>query len=779
MSTLHSSAAQTVYNIRTFRGVNESADGDTRKAGEAASMSNYRVTDGGMLEPRAGLYCLRAHDSEAAGYINGGSSIVYLFENMPSIPVYRNVRNVQTADGVRIEVDKSSDPIGSISYASAEGFTWGSDNNKAYFEFCGDVYQYWGNVAPAASGAWIDARAVFARKLALVSDGVTQLWSGIVAGKERMLMLHARRLFDATDPTDIKVISSVGYTDSAFIFGFADKAYILSDDNAIIGGSYFEWDGVTMRNVEGYIPCVLTACNAEGVGTLYERVNNLTTQRKVRYSANGTSTTFKLPQTARSIQYVKYDGQEVQDYTANPASETEGIGSITLTLTENAPIPAGTNNLEICYTAIDDLVGEYDHAEYGGDGTQRFFAIGAEKTYGYSQVTVSIDGVYQDSKTAYTIAGNSVVFKNAPAALALIKIWAVPKTAREAILGMRGVEIYNGAQDNRVFLYGDGSNRAVYSGIDENGKPTAAYFPDLNEMLVGEDNTPITSMIRHYNRLLAFKKDSTYSISYGLMSLADGSETSAFYLTAINKGIGNEPLNQACAVNNRIRTLDGADIYEWRATNTSGNITQDQRNAERISEKVSETLKSFVLSKAMQYYDKYEHEYYCAYGDKAIVQNLENEAWYVYDGFPAQCMARHKGKLYVGTRAGDLCAMDKAHGDKLGGWTAEKPVDVKWESGELSFDRDFQMKYSPSLWLRLKPESGVSLNVGAETDTGDKAESRITVLNKPKSTPHLVNAKVRKFAYYVLKLTNVSGQRAASVISANIRVRYNNTVKRG
>lgn len=72
--------------------------------------------------------------------------------------------------------------------------------------------------------------------------------------------------------------------------------------------------------------------------------------------------------------------------------------------------------------------------------------------------------------------------------------------ARKEVCAMRFAELYNGSTDTRVFLYGDGSNRTIYSGIDgDSGQPSAEYFPDLYEARVGESNTPITSLVRHYH----------------------------------------------------------------------------------------------------------------------------------------------------------------------------------------------------------------------------------------------------------------------------------------
>lgn len=48
---------------------------------------------------------------------------------------------------------------------------------------------------------------------------------------------------------------------------------------------------------------------------------------------------------------------------------------------------------------------------------------------------------------------------------------------RAQVTGMRFSELYNGQTDSRVFLYGDGTNKTIYSGIDSaTGNPSAEYF---------------------------------------------------------------------------------------------------------------------------------------------------------------------------------------------------------------------------------------------------------------------------------------------------------------
>lgn len=50
-------------------------------------------------------------------------------------------------------------------------------------------------------------------------------------------------------------------------------------------------------------------------------------------------------------------------------------------------------------------------------------------------------------------------------------------------------------------------------------------------MSVGESNTPITALVRHYSRLVVYKTNSVYSCQYGIATLDDSSVAAAFYCT--------------------------------------------------------------------------------------------------------------------------------------------------------------------------------------------------------------------------------------------------------
>lgn len=337
------------------------------------------------------------------------------------------------------------------------------------------------------------------------------------------------------------------------------------------------------------------------------------------------------------------------------------------------------------------------------------------------------------------------------------------------IRAMRYAELYNGSQDTRVFVYGDGTNRCFYSGIDYDGLPRADYFPDLNVAHVGDENTAITAMIRHYDRLLCFKLDSAWAIGYSQVTLADGTVTAGFYVSPINRSVGNCAPGQAVLVENRPRTLDGRSVVEWKSTSSSGNINGDERNAERVSQRVDETIRTFDLATAKTFYDKYAHEYYVIGADgTALVHGIDADAWYVYTNFAAKCLINYMDELYFGTADGYLRHFSTQYFSDEG-----EAIDAYWESGSMPFAADFQRKYSAMLWVGIRPDDNGYLEVSAKTDrktdfavysfeTADAAQ--VPEMNR-------IKLKAKKFTYYNLILANNTSDRTATVVSVDIRVR--------
>lgn len=394
--------------------------------------------------------------------------------------------------------------------------------------------------------------------------------------------------------------------------------------------------------------------------------------------------------------------------------------------------------------------------------------------------------------TDYTVdlTGRTVTFGTAPieGTNSLEVGWHVAENFRSEVCAMRYSEFYNGSQDTRVFLYGDGSSEALYSDLDYLGTPRADYFPDLNEIRVGVENTAITGMIRQYSRLICFKTDGAWSISFGQITTPQGDSIPGFYTTPINRSIGNEAMGQVQLVLNNPVTLFGSDLYEWRS-GSFGNLTNDERQAKRISDRVFEALHDMDVLGVTAFDDNYHQELFIlAENGNALVWNYVADAWYFYDNFPMYRPFSFGGELYYGSRWGGIqhVSTDYAY-DKFADQEVQA-IDCYWSSGSMSFGADYQRKYSAMIWLGIKPETKGEVLVTVETDKSVSYQEKVvtsalfgfdnvdfedfTFETNRKPQMKRLKIKAKKFVFYNLILKSNNANAGATVTSADMRVRF-------
>lgn len=385
------------------------------------------------------------------------------------------------------------------------------------------------------------------------------------------------------------------------------------------------------------------------------------------------------------------------------------------------------------------------------------------------------------------LVNGTVTFPTAPAnGTNTIEIgYTYPTNYRSQIEAMRFSETYNGETDTRIFVYGDGSNKAIYSGLDYSGNPRADYFPDMNEMAVDSANTPITAMIKHYDRLLTFKTDGAFITTYGTITASDGGTIAAFYTSPLNRAIGNVAFGQAVLVRNNPFTLFGRSVYEWQL---SSYAAKDERNAKSKSDRVSETLGSLNLASATCFDDEYNTEYYVCQNETAVVYNYTSDAWYVYKNIPATCFLSIGGEMYFGTSDGKIMHFSRAFRNDNG-----EDIQAYWQSGAMDFGADFRTKFSSDMWFALKPESQarfmatVESNLKSDYDEKVIAASLVTFSHADfahfsfctNRKPQMIRARIKAKKYTFLRLifTSVSSSATATILGADIKVRYAGNVK--
>lgn len=465
-------------------------------------------------------------------------------------------------------------------------------------------------------------------------------------------------------------------------------------------------------------------------------------------------------------EYYVWDG-------SSPVSAVDGYAPIVVTA---APPEGGGTLLE----RINILTGK-KRAQYSPDGTAVTFQLPETDLSEF----LYVDGT--DIAWTADLEKGTVTFASAPpkGVNTLMFTWRKGIGDRTAVTAMRFAEFYNGDADTRVFLYGDGTNVAVYSDLDENGLPTAEYFPELNEMAAGSANTPITAMIRHYGRLVVFKSDSTYTTDYSPTTLETGTVTAAFYTTPLNREIGCAGYGQALLVKNNPRTLHGRAVYEW---SLAGNGTRDERNAKRISERVEDTLAAFSLEDCIVFDDEQRQEYYVCYGEEMAVNNYGNDTWYYYNHVPAVCMTSILSEVYFGTPDGRVMHLSRNYRSD-----DTQPIDAYWESGSMDFTADWRRKYSSTIWVSIKPEGQGRVTVTAQSNKkSDYIEKEVvsglaTLQNvnfahwsfntNRKPQVQRVRIKVKRFTFYKLIFKSNSASSTATVLATDFQVRYTGNVK--
>lgn len=423
---------------------------------------------------------------------------------------------------------------------------------------------------------------------------------------------------------------------------------------------------------------------------------------------------------------------------------------------------------------------------------QRFSPDGAASTFQLNET--ELDSVLTVSGTdiAYTVdaAKGQVKFSSAPVkGVNTIEItYKKGDGARREVLGMRFSELYNGNTDTRVFLYGDGSNRVIYSGITNAGEPSAEYFPDLYELRAGSENTAITSCVRHYSRLLVFKEDSAWSVQYSTLELSTNQTTPAFYVTTVNRQIGNAAPGQACLIENNPVTLDGDTAYEWRSTTSSGNITDSDRNAVRMSDRVRASLRTFHMGSVHMFNHKEQQELYFTYGGQALIYNYGNNTWYRYTDFPAEWMENVDGTVFYLTPGGKLRRFSGEYRND-----DEADIDAYAETGSMAFNKEWMRKYASIFYVAIKPESGARVTVTAETNRkSDYAEKIVSASlsnftnvdfrhfsfgTNRKPQVRRIKLKIKKATFVKLIFKSTSASATATILSVVARLRYTGYVK--
>lgn len=370
---------------------------------------------------------------------------------------------------------------------------------------------------------------------------------------------------------------------------------------------------------------------------------------------------------------------------------------------------------------------------------------------------------------------------------------------RMRVVRMTLTEAYNGAADTRLFFAGDGSNVCLYTGLPQSGEVTALYVPAMNEVRVDMSDSPVTGLVKHYGKLLVFKPDGAYTITYEPVTLADGSIIAGFYLRSASREFGHEALGQIQTVDNYPRTIFGGAIYEWRITSS---FYKDERNAKRVSDAVMRSMERADPSRIVTCDDSDQKTYYVFLNDSegTVLVNryaLQGDIWCIYKSELCRNVTAAwkvwNRMVFLSDSEAFFFDEDTATDAAPLGKSEASAIPAVWESGYHSFGADFRRKYSSRIYVSALPEISSELTVTARTDKRAEHMEKTVKTNvftwpganfvdwtfDTNNTPKIrrLQLKVKKFVYYKLIFKVTGFGKRATVLGYDQQVRFSSMAK--
>ncbi len=237
------------------------------------------------------------------------------------------------------------------------------------------------------------------------NGSIYRIWRGYVNGALHFIVCAGPRIykydFDTGEFVTVNIIAGKCH----HIFGFGNAVYFLCNSG------YFKYENDIFTAHTPYIPLVAVSCLPDGSGTLYEKVNMLTGKKRMQFSADGTSSLYTLGEKEiDSVQWVKVDGNDVENWTADTENGT-------VTFAQGQIPKKGLNNVEICWekasTAKPEVITNCTQSmNFGGNTDTRVFLYGNPDYPNYrfySELANGLPSAEYFPETNYTVIGSSTI----------------------------------------------------------------------------------------------------------------------------------------------------------------------------------------------------------------------------------------------------------------------------------------------------------------------------------------------------------------------------------
>ncbi len=277
--------------------------------------------------------------------------------------------------------------------------------------------------------------------------------------------------------------------------------------------------------------------------------------------------------------------------------------------------------------------------------------------------------------------------------------YTVKEENKVNIHSFRHAVCFGGDNDTRVFLWGSANMpNTVYYSSAVNGMTSIEYFPENNFNTVGTKGE-ITSVLRHYDRLVIFLKGESF-YSYQESRVDDNGVTyNVFPTRPLSDSIGCSTPNFARLIDNFPVTLDRHSLYKWVDTSI-----RDERYAVNIGERIRRGIMGWDSDKIRSFDSDKTHEFFIWQGDEIYVYNYMLDVFYFWCGFEsAGFCALEDGKIMFVSKNGSLCIMNGGANDD------GHAVKCVWETPYLEYAKG--VKNLQSVFVEVYPDISTRLNL--------------------------------------------------------------------
>ncbi len=293
------------------------------------------------------------------------------------------------------------------------------------------------------------------------------------------------------------------------------------------------------------------------------------------------------------------------------------------------------------------------------------------------------------------LARGVVSFYNPPAEGSdnLYIAYTVSREEDDNVNGCPYAVTFGGDNDSRLFFWGNKAHpdHLWWSGIPAEGE--GLYVPADCYNRIG-NGQPITTLTRHYDRLLIFTPYASYYLYAEQKYDPVGNLYTAFPVFTLSVKRGNFHRGVGILMDNHPLSVDAAGFYRWVST-----YQRDERNAQHFSSRVQNTLGLSDTASGLYFDRDSKGELWCVLEDKVLIYHYRLDVFYLYRGFVPTTLLEADGQLWFGNARGEVCRFGDCPNDD------GRAIEAIWESAYLHFGYPAKKKHIDSFDLLLRTDT--------------------------------------------------------------------------